>query len=174
MQRKHAMNFELTNRDETRGKKLQIKVFQQRSSGGVCTSCIHFCCGSTPFFINKENNTFYFKIWAIFNHFWDLFFNFLLRLKVLTKFIKECAIFKYTVCPWNTFMFIYRLTVCVMYYAAVLTVSLSMLWLIQMQIKTSKNIIYFQKKATLITFSWTETFWKNFTLDLISIDFFRQ
>lgn len=32
------MNLEVTNRDETRGKKLQL-----RSTGGVCISCVCFC-----------------------------------------------------------------------------------------------------------------------------------
>lgn len=70
-----------------------MKVFQQRSSGGVCISCICFCCGITSFFIKKENNIFYFKIRAIFNHFG---FFLILRLKVWTKFIKERAMFKET------------------------------------------------------------------------------
>lgn len=77
---KHAMNFELTNRDETRAKKRQLKVFQQRSTGRVCISCVCFCHGITPFFINKANKTCYFKIRAIFNHFLGLGF-FLLQEK---------------------------------------------------------------------------------------------
>lgn len=36
MQGRHAMNFESNNKDESSGKKCQLKIFQCESLGGVC------------------------------------------------------------------------------------------------------------------------------------------